>query len=282
MPVAGESPRPSVHISVDMEGIAGIATRNQVIKGQSEYAAGQVLMTAEADAAVRGAFEGGAQRVVVSDAHGDMSNLLLDKIDPRAEVLSGGPKVPWGMMQGVDWGHDVALFVGYHARAGTAGAVLAHSYSGASIAELRVNGEPWGEGDMNAAVAGSFAVPIGLVSGDDVTCAELSVRLPDATAVVTKTALGTSAASHVHPERIREQLRSSAAEAVRTADKLSPFVPDGPFVVEVDLKSSTQAEICAMVPGARQTGPRTVQADAADIAGVRRYIFTWTGIAGPA
>ena len=80
-----------VFVSIDMEGVAGIAHIRQVIRGTDDYPLARELMTQEANAAVAGAFEAGATRVVVNDSHGDMTNLLPDRMDPRAELTIHRP-----------------------------------------------------------------------------------------------------------------------------------------------------------------------------------------------
>jgi D-amino peptidase len=82
-----------VYISVDMEGVTGIATADQVVRGGHAYPLAQRLMTAEANAAIEGAFAGGAERVVVNDSHGSMDNLLHEELDPRARLIFGTPKL---------------------------------------------------------------------------------------------------------------------------------------------------------------------------------------------
>src|SRR6266536_481168 len=175
-----------VFISIDMEGIAGIAHRQQVTRGMGDYSIGRELMTGEANAAIDGAFEGGATSVVVNDSHGDMFNLLQERLDPRAELILGSPKVPLSMMQGFGADFDVALFVGYHAAAGTEGAVLDHTYSGRLLYDVRLNERSVTEAELNAAYAGAHGVPVGLVSGDDKICAQAAARLPGLRTVVVK------------------------------------------------------------------------------------------------
>ena len=116
-----------VYISVDMEGIAGIATLDQTIRGGGGYHRAQMLMTAETNAAIAGAFDAGATSVLVNDSHGTMDNLLHADLDPRARLIFGTPKMQC-MAEGLTSDHDVALFVGYHAPAGGPG-VLAHTFS---------------------------------------------------------------------------------------------------------------------------------------------------------
>ncbi|GAA3166939.1 hypothetical protein GCM10020255_053070 [Rhodococcus baikonurensis] len=106
-----------VYISVDMEGIAGIATLDQTIRGGGGYHRAQMLMTAETNAAIAGAFDAGATSVLVNDSHGTMDNLLHADLDPRARLIFGTPKMQC-MAEGLTSDHDVALFVGYHAPAG--------------------------------------------------------------------------------------------------------------------------------------------------------------------
>src|SRR3954468_17993703 len=126
-----------VFISVDMEGVAGVATLDQIIRGGTGYPRAQALMTEEANAAIRGAFAGGAKEVLVNDSHGTMDNLLHDQLDPRAVVVFGAPRASC-MVQRITPDDVMAVFVGYHAAAGAEG-VLAHTFS-SNFTELRVNG----------------------------------------------------------------------------------------------------------------------------------------------
>ena len=165
-----------VFISIDMEGIAGITTLRQTYRGTDDYPWARELMTEEANAAVAGAFDAGIDRVVVSDSHGDMGNLLPARLDQRAELVQGAPKVPFSMMTGIENGFLCALFLGYHAGAGTQGAILDHTYTGFFV-DVRVNGESWNETHLNAALAGTFGVPVALVVGDRACCDQASARL---------------------------------------------------------------------------------------------------------
>jgi D-amino peptidase len=267
----------SAYVSIDMEGVAGVATLRQAWRGSDDYPTSRLLMTKEANAAVAGAFDGGATTVVVNDSHGDMANLLPEDLDPRAELLLGSPK-PWSMMQGFGAQFDVALFVGYHARAGTEAAVLDHTYSGRLLYDVRVNGEPWTEAELNAALAGTYGVPAGLVTGDDKACAQAAERLEGIRSVVVKQAFGRGVARSVHPSVARDAIRAGAAEAVAAAGRgeLEPFVPDPPFALEADLANTSATDLCAMVPGVERIGARTVRFDTDDFLAAFRCLLTWT------
>ena len=119
----------NVLISVDMEGISGVVTGDHTSSKHKEYGRFRKLMTAEANAAIEGALAGGATRVVVNDSHGGMTNILIEELNPAAELISGSPK-PFGMMQGIGPDVDVVFFVGYHGASGTGAAVLEHTWSG--------------------------------------------------------------------------------------------------------------------------------------------------------
>lgn len=271
----------NVFVSIDMEGVAGVAHGEHVRRGSDDYPTCRKLMAAEANAAVDGAVAAGATRIVVNDAHGDMRNLAAEDIDERAELLVGSPKVPHGMMQGIGPAFDVALFVGYHARAGTEAAILDHSYAGAVILDLRVNGEQWGEAELNAALAGSFGVPVGMVSGDNQVCAQVSERLPGTRTVVVKQALGRSNALSAHPSRARQSIRDGAQAATEAAaaGSLQPFTPPGPFHLEVDVVTTGMADVASIVPGATRRGPRTIAFEAPDVATLVRARSTITTMA---
>ena len=136
-----------VYISVDMEGVAGVVHEDQTNpidpRCAGEYGRFRRLMTAEANAAVEGALAAGATRVVVNDSHWEMRNLLAEELHPAAELVSGSTK-PRSMLEGIDAGFDAACFIGYHAQAGTAHAILDHTYTD-RIFQVRLNGVAVGD-----------------------------------------------------------------------------------------------------------------------------------------
>src|SRR2546426_12634919 len=194
------------YISIDMEGIAGVVHESQTAPTTpafaAEYGRFRRLMTAEANAAVEGALAAGATRVLVNDSHWFMRNLVAEELHQAAELVSGDPK-PRSMVQGIEdgggGGFDAALFIGYHARAGTRHPILDHTYAD-RIHEVRLNGKPVGELGLNAAFAGVHGVPVALVSGDSALAAEAKDLLGDGVAtVVVKQAVGRHAAQSVAP-----------------------------------------------------------------------------------
>lgn len=247
-----------VLISVDMEGISGIVHVTEVNPDGYDYPRSRALMTAEANAVVAGVFdaEPGAE-VWVADAHGPFRNLLPEELDRRARLVRGKPR-PLGMLGGLDEETDAVMFVGYHGRAGSGPAVLAHTMN-LGLLDVRIAGRSVGEIGLNSAMAGHLGVPVVMVSGDDSACAELRELVPGAVGVEVKRALGQAAAVALHPEEARERLREGAARAVAGRAGVVPFGFAGPLDVEVDLGNPVTVDLAMLVPGvSREAGGRTV------------------------
>lgn len=248
-----------VYISVDMEGIAGVVHEDQTdpteTRHAGEYNRFRRLMTKEANAAVEGALDAGATRVVVNDSHWDMRNLLGEELHPAAELLSGGPK-RLSMVEGIDDGFDAAMFIGYHAMAGTRDAIIDHTYT-SRVYEARINDRPVGELALNAAMAGVHKVPIALVSGDQSLAAEARALLGSAVeTVIVKHAVGRFAARTVSPSVACERIRAGTTAALKRSHKSFTFVP--PIRLGVDFVVSQMADMAELVPGSVRTGGRTV------------------------
>ncbi|MEV0594665.1 M55 family metallopeptidase [Nonomuraea cavernae] len=249
-----------VLISVDMEGIAGIVHPAEINPERYEYERGRRLMTAAANAVVEGTFEAEpAAEVLVADSHGPYRNLLPEELDRRARLIRGKPR-ELGMLGGLQAGAQVAMFVGYHARAGAGGAVLAHTIADA-ILDVRVNGCSHGEIGINTLLAGSYGVPVVLASGDVAACDEFSALVPEVVTVPVKRGLGQLAADTLHPEEARDRLRQGAGQAIRLHAGNPPLSVPDPLHVEVDLHQPRSADLAALIPGVVRKNGRTVAFD---------------------
>jgi D-amino peptidase len=270
-----------VYISVDMEGVAGVSHPKPTSRGDSGYPDAVGLMVGEANAAIEGAFDGGATEVVVNDSHGGMYNLRPADLDRRARVIQG--QKAWSMVEGAgpDRGVDVALFVGYHARAGHPRGTIAHTYSGRPTVS-RLNGHLVGETGLNAMVLGRWGVPVGLVSGDDALAEEVAEWLPWAEQVVVKDAIGGSSAASLHPSAAAELICDAAARAVQraTAGELRPLKVDAPVVIEAEYVNGVTADYAAIVPGAVRFGDRGVRFEADDAVTAYRGFLAGIRLAG--
>ncbi|QUQ63168.1 M55 family metallopeptidase [Kutzneria sp. CA-103260] len=253
-----------VLVSVDMEGIAGVVHSDDIQPGHREYERNRALLTAEANAAVRGVYAYAADaQVLVADAHAQFRNLLPELLNQRAELLRGTPR-PNGMLAGLDADIDAVLFVGYHGKAGAARSVLAHTVSGRVIADVRCDGSSLGELGLNAALAAHYGVPSVLVSGDDTVAAEAVEVAAGMRCVVVKRALGARAARMIHPEEAcrRIELEVPLALADRAAVRARRF--EGLVRLEVQVHRPYMAEHALLVPGMERVDGCTLRYEAPD------------------
>lgn len=277
-----------VYISVDMEGVAGISHPGPTDPKDVRYPTSVALMIGETNAAIEGALDGGATDILVNDSHWNMTNLLPMELHPGARLLQGSK--PWSMVAGAQPGpdgrpgFDVALFVGYHARAGHPTGTIAHTYSGAPV-ETRLAGRPTGEYGLNALVLGAWGVPVGLVTGDDALAEEVEAWLPWAERVVVKTADTTASASSAHPSVACERIRAGAQRAVSRAmagagGGLQLLDVERPVAIDVEYARGSVADHVAIVPGAQRVGDRGVRHTADDPVTAFRGFLAGIRIAG--
>jgi D-amino peptidase len=245
-----------IFISADIEGVAGVVLPLHGEPGNVEYEQARRLMTEEVNAAIEGAFAGGAAEVLVNDSHGPMINILPDQLDPRAELIRGNIK-PGGMFAGLDDSYSGAMCLGYHAAAAEHG-VLAHTTSSFAFAAIRLNGMAASEAMFYGAYAGAMGVPVILLSGDDVTERTCGGLFPGAEFVRVKTALGQRAARALSPHTARTLIRDGAERAVRAAGQVKPYRVVEPCDVVFDLTSVTMADVCATIPNSIRYAPLTV------------------------
>jgi D-amino peptidase len=261
-----------IFISADMEGVAGIATGEQLGPGGFEYERGRELMTAEVLAAIEGARAGGATGFVVADSHGNALNLLPDRFGDDVELVRGWPR-PLHMMQGVEGGCAAAFLLGYHTAASSVDGVRAHTFSSAALTAVRLNGEPASEARVNAALAGHFGVPITLVSGDDRFAREARALFGDTVEAVTvKRALGFHSAASMAPAAAREAIRAAAARAVAAAPRVAPYRVPPPYMLELDFKHYRPAELLGYLPGVERPASRTVRFRTDDVTQLPRLL----------
>ncbi|MGQ9367814.1 M55 family metallopeptidase [Azospirillum sp. ST 5-10] len=266
-----------IYISADIEGVAGVVTAQQATPGNGEYERARRLMTAEVNAAVEGALEGGATEVLVNDSHGPMVNLLPDELHPAAELILGRPK-PFGMFAGLEADAAGVMCVGFHGAARHYG-VLAHTTNSFAFGRVRVNGRELGEAGNYGAWAGELGVPVILLTGDDRFADEVAPLFPDSERVVVKRALGQRAARSVAPAVARARIREAAGRAVRRAAGIPPLrIPpcgDGaPYRLEIEMTSPALADLAALIPVSERLDPVTVRLPADGMAAVLGWINT--------
>lgn len=238
-----------VFIAVDLEGLSGLVSWDSFERPRE-------ALTAEANAAVAGAFEGGAREVVVGESHGNMRNLLPDKLDPRARFLSGQPK-PMNHMGGLDESFDAAILVGYHAKAGTGRAVLSHTFAG-QVYRLRFNEIEVGEIGTDAALAGELGVPVVMVAGDRAACEEAQTLLGDILTVPVKDGAAWTTGLCLPVSEAHTHIRDGARKALARVGQAQPFRIAGPVRGELTFTGPYCADMVSSLPFVERVDGRTV------------------------
>lgn len=247
-----------VFISVDMEGVSGITHSSQAAPGRQDYEWARTMMTAEANAAVQGALDGGATEIVVADSHDGMRNIRLDMLHPAATLISGSGR-PLSMVHGLDESFAAALFIGYHTMPGVQDGIMAHAYISRALQNVYLNGRAVGEIGIFAALAGQFGVPVVLVSGDSATCAEACDWLEGVTVVAVKKAIHRFAAECLPQREAHRRIHDGAVQALQSVHTVQPLRPALPATVAVELTATQCADNAARIPGSRRVNSRTVE-----------------------
>ena len=258
---AQTAPKKKVYISVDLEGIAGVVANSQTSPTGQNYEWARKLMLAETNAAIDGAFQGGASEVLVNDSHGPQTNLRADELDRRAQLVTGQPK-PLGMTQGLDSSFDAAIYIGYHAPGSTANAVHGHTFSSA-LKTVKLNGKEVGEYGLNAMVAGYWGVPVVFISGDRAAIEMARDFIPGVDGLIVKEGIGFYAARTMHPLEAREQITAGVRAALVKRIVRQPLKLALPITLEIELDELSHADQAELVPGMKRSG-RTVSYTAGD------------------
>ncbi len=258
-----------IYISVDMEGVACVTHREDIVPTGDGFALARKWMTAETNAAVMGAYKAGATEVVVSDSHNYMRNLLPDELHEDVLLVRGTPR-PLSQMEGLDETFDAAILVGYHAMAGDALGVISHTFLISMVHAVRFNGITFGEAEISAALAGHFGVPIALVCGDDTLAARVRHTLPWAERVTTKWAINTTAAKNLTPSASQKKIKGATISALSRLQDMKPFTLETPIRFELDYMQPIYAYLGADIPGVEQISGRTLAYTGRDMLDVFR------------
>jgi D-amino peptidase len=269
----------NVYVSVDIEGITGVVHADMMAPGQREYDRGRRLMTQDANAAIEGLVQAGAEFILVNDGHGPMRNLLFEEMHPAAHLLTGtgDAKDHCQIEMAESRPFDAAVFVGYHAMARTRKAIHPHTIAGAVVSELRINGVAHGETGLNAAVLGAMGIPVVMVTGDTTTVAEARACLgEEIETVAVKEAVGRNAALCRPPAATRPEITAAAARALAKRDRVPRYTPDQPFRLDVDFLTMPQCDRAARTAGVERIGPLTIRV--ADGTPWDQYAILWAAL----
>lgn len=260
-----------IYISVDMEGIAGVVTADQLGPGGFEYERFRHFMTNETVAAINAAKESGAAEIVVSDSHGNGESLLIDEFPKDVRIVRSWPR-HGGMMAGLDSSFDAALFVGYHASTTNMRGVRAHTFSSAHLTRVALNGNAVTEGEFNAAYAGALGVPVIFASGDDAAMEELKSRLGNIETAETKKNLSFHSAETLTPEASCGKIASGVKAALARLHDFKPYVIKTPVTLEISFKNYTPAQTISYLRSVQRVDSHTIRFVGKDMAEVSDFV----------
>ena len=241
-----------VFISVDMEGISGVVVSSECSRSGKDYGIFRKIMTRDTNAAIEGAVAAGATEIVARDSHGAKRNILPDLLDPRAKLLRGVSGATKNMMDTMDESYDAAIFIGYHAKAGTPDAIIEHTSSG-NVTDLSINGVSIPEAGYNALIAGLYDVPVVFVSGDRAICRQVTELFGTIETVAVKEGIG-GAALCLHPTVAGEKIRAGVKKALSNLEKYKPYKLSSPYTMVLKMKREEKVYNGALYPGAKRTG----------------------------
>lgn len=260
-----------VYISVDMEGIAGVVTGDQLGPTGFEYGRAREFMTAEALAAVAAAKEAGATEIVVSDSHGNGESLLIDQFPDDVRIVRSWPR-PLMMMEGIDSTFAAAVFIGYHSSTTSSTGVRAHTISSANYAAVSLNGVAMPEAGINAAIAGRFGVPVVFISGDDAAIEETRRLLGDVEGAVVKRGISFHSAATMTPKASQALIREKVKAALARRSAFKPYVVRPPIQLDLVFKNYRPAEILAYLPIVQRTTSHGIRFTGKDMVEVSKFL----------
>ena len=260
-----------IYISVDMEGVVGVVTIDQLTPTGFEYERFREFMTQEANAAIEAAFAAGATEIVVSDSHGNAENLLIEKLPKNVLLVRGFPR-PLEMMQGIDESFDGVIFIGYHASTTNPAGVRAHSFSSAKLADVRLNDVSVSEGAFNAAIAGHFNVPVIMASGDDAAVAELTAAVGNIEGAVVKWNYGFHSAKTIMPEASYALIREKVKTAMGRIKDFKPYKLKTPVQLDVRFKNYRPSEVLSYLSIVKRTDAHSIRFIGKDMIEVSKFL----------
>ena len=246
-----------IYIVADMEGASGVVQGDQCVPDSPGWREARNFMAGDVNAAIAGAFEGGAEEVLVGDFHWwGVANLPMERMNPQAIYEQ---HYDHQLMPGLTDDFTGLFMVGMHAMAGAAGAFMDHTSRQDNWFRYTLAGRECGEIGICDAYAGHFGVPLLLVTGDAAACREAEEFAPGAEVVAVKEAVSRRRARSLHPEKAAGRIHKAAARAVGRAEEVSPCLIDLPNEVELEYTRTDLADEAAQNFGAERTGPRTVR-----------------------
>lgn len=228
----------NVYLMVDIEGISGIYTKEQVSPREARFQEGRRFMTAEINACIKGLKEAGVSKIYVHDCHGGGYSVLYEELSADADYLITGP-VGSRRFAGLEE-CDAVILLGYHAMAGEKGAILEHTMNSTKVQNMYINGVKVGETAIDAGIAGDMGKPVIMVSGDDKVCREAEALIPGVVTAEVKKGLSCFGGMLLPCNKARELIKEKAKEAVLKYEKIKPVQFKKPIEFQIELMERSQ------------------------------------------
>ncbi|MEP2669048.1 MAG: M55 family metallopeptidase [Cyclobacteriaceae bacterium] len=245
-------------ISVDMEGLAGVVTEQQLGPAGFEYSRFREFMTNEALAAIEGARQAGATEIVVVDAHGNGQNLLIEKLPNDVKLIRSWPRKNH-MVSGIDDTFDGVMLIGYHSSTTNMEGVRAHTFSSAKLTNVSINEKPVSEGIWAAMVTGHYNVPVILISGDNIATKETKDFVGDMETAVVKEAYGFHSAKSLTPAAACQVIKEASAKAVKRIKDFKPYKVTTPVTLDISFKNYRPVELLSYLSIVKRTDSHTIR-----------------------
>ncbi|MDN5280643.1 MAG: D-amino peptidase [Clostridiales bacterium] len=245
-----------IYIIADMEGIAGVVSKDQTEGSSSHLEVARLQYTREVKAVCEAAIEEGVEEIYINDFHGNGLNLIPEKLPEEAMVIRGGFR-PSSGFDLLDKTFSGLVMLGVHARTATGRGVIPHTYS--QKISFEMFGQPVGEFDLLSLIAGECKVPTLLVSGDSIAIEQARTNLPSTHMVITKFPVGTESALCIHPNRVLTQLKDEMRRAVKNIQSIEPPQIAPPLQLLIKLHDVTLAHRLEWIPGIKKVDDTTFE-----------------------
>ena len=242
-----------IYIVTDLEGISGINSMEMMQTDSPQYDYCLQRLMADTNAAIEGAFTGGADEVIVWDGHSKGTNFLPGLLDSRALKAEGK------FVETLDDSFDAVMFVGTHAMAGTLNGFLDHTQNSKKWYNYYVNGRKTGEIGQWGIIAGHYDIPVIMVSGDQAACVEARQFLGNIECAIVKYGIGRNKAVLINEEEALERIREAARKSISQIGKVRTYKPLLPLDIRLELYRSDYCDELSTIKGVERIDARTVR-----------------------
>ena len=250
----------AVYISADFEGMSDVVSKLSVLRSGPDFTIARKRLANEVNAAVRACFDSGAEGVTICDGHADMENLIIEDLDPRVRLVSGGFRSSSLQMEGINKEYGAFISFGHSGAGLNAGGILNHCYNSQKIYNVRMNGTLMNtETVINAAIAGHYGIPLVAVIGDEAVCSEVKQFVPNCEGIAIKQGFSRHCAISYHPQICHKMISEGVVRALERLNEIKPLDLGSEITLEVDYKESNSADTAELIPGVERITPRTIR-----------------------